>query len=69
MCIVCIYDNSDITTTTPSNYSYDIVIIMYQEGDQLIAVDHFNTTDASAKGTQRLMGALSWPRVLVFETK
>lgn len=40
-----------------------------QEGDQLIAVDHYNISDAPAKVTQRLMGSLSWPRVLVFQTR
>jgi hypothetical protein len=46
-----------------------VSMFMKQVGDQLIAVDHFNTSDASAKITQRMMGTLSWPRVLVFETK
>jgi hypothetical protein len=32
-------------------------------------VDHFNTSDAPAKITQRIMGGLSWPRVLVFQTR
>lgn len=43
--------------------------VQLQEGDQLIAVDHFNTTDMPPKVTQRVMGGLSWPRVLVFQTK
>lgn len=40
-----------------------------QMGDQLIAVDQYNTTQASPKDIQRLTSTLSWPRILVFETK
>eukprot|EP01038_Epipyxis_sp_PR26KG_P009372 gene9372-12628_t len=38
-------------------------------GDKLLAIDQFNVSTAPAKATQRLMGSLPWPRILVFETK
>lgn len=41
----------------------------FQVGDYLIAVDQYNTTNAPAKAVHRLMSALAWPRILVFETK
>ena len=40
-----------------------------QVGDYLIAVDQYNTTKANPKDIQRLTSSLSWPRILVFETK
>jgi hypothetical protein len=46
-----------------------LLLLLLQEGDQLIAVDHFNTSEVPAKVTQRMMGTLSWPRVLVFRTR
>ncbi len=40
-----------------------------QMGDQLVAVDQYNTTGASPKDILRLTSTLSWPRILTFETK
>eukprot|EP01034_Spumella_vulgaris_P021759 gene21759-27815_t len=38
-------------------------------GDKLVAIDHYNTTTANAKSTQRIMQSLPWPRTLVFEAR
>jgi hypothetical protein len=40
-----------------------------QAGDVLIAMDQYNVSTAPAKVTMRIMSTLSWPRVLVFETR
>ena len=38
-----------------------------QLGDQLVAVDVYNTTTAPAVVSQKLLNSLPWPRVLVFQ--
>jgi hypothetical protein len=45
------------------------LLLILQEGDQLIAIEQFNVTTAPAKMTLRLLNSLPWPRTLVFETR
>jgi len=40
-----------------------------QPGDIVIAIDQYNTTQATAKIAQRIMSALSWPRIVTFKVK